>query len=180
SSRLVTRSCEKIHYPCFQVVHRPGDLDRAFRLEFCQHSALLTNVADRQLDVFLRHSVNEGGVLRRLVALEYGRLHRRFDLREQACEVAQLDIVDGALDRATGGVAHHQDDLGTRHLAGKFHAAQDVFVCDVAGHADIEDIADPEIHDHFGRRSRVDAAKDYCGGELPPWGGFFFVLGGCG
>jgi hypothetical protein len=39
----------------------------------------------------------------------------------------------------------------------------------------LKDVADAEIHDHFGRRSRVDAAKDYRGGKLPLGSGFLFV-----
>ena len=36
-------------------------------------------------------------------------------------------------------------------------------------------MSDAEIHDHFGRRSRVDAAKDHCGGKLPLGGDFLLV-----
>jgi hypothetical protein len=58
-------SREKVQRRRFQIVHRSGDFDHAFGLKFCQYRTLLANVGHRQLNVFLRHSVNIGAVLRR-------------------------------------------------------------------------------------------------------------------
>jgi hypothetical protein len=81
------------------------------------------------------------------------RAHRRLDLLQKAGEVSQFGIVDGALDRAAGGVPHHQDHLRAGQLASELHAAEDVVVGDIAGDAAVEDVADAEIHDRLGRRS---------------------------
>jgi stage V sporulation protein G len=58
-------SPDKVQQSRFQIVHRSGDLDHAFGLKFCEHRTLLANVGHRQLNIFLRDSVNIGAVLRR-------------------------------------------------------------------------------------------------------------------
>src|SRR5262249_53902846 len=60
-------------------------------------------------------------------------------------------------------------------LARELHASDDVVVGDVAGHARIEAVADAQIHDRLGGRTRVDAAQDHCCGILTL--GASFLLG---
>src|SRR4029077_20983038 len=55
-----------------------------------------------------------------------------------------------------------QDNLGTRRLTGKLHAAKNVAVRDVPGHTCVEDVSYTEIHDYLGRPPGVDAAQNDC------------------
>src|SRR5262249_37941210 len=127
-------------------------------LELAQHRALLAYVGHRQFDVLSRHRVHECQVLRSAFALERGGHHRRANLEEQSREVAQLDVVDGALDRAAGRVATDQDYLCASYIAHELHAAEDVLVCNVASHAGVEDVADAEVQNDLCGCSRIDAA----------------------
>ena len=80
------------------------------------------------------------------------------DLGQQAGEVAELHVVDRALDGATARVPEDDDELRT-HLDGVFEAAELVVVHDVAGDAHAEHVADPLIEDDLDGRARVHAAE---------------------
>ena len=56
-------SAEELHRARFQVVHRAGDLDRAFGFQLREHGAIFPDVGHRQLDVLARHGVHERVVL---------------------------------------------------------------------------------------------------------------------
>ena len=84
----------------------------------------------------------------------------RTDLPQQCREIANLDLVNGALDSAAGGVAHHKHDFRACHLASEFHAAQYVLVSNVACHTTAEDIADTKVENQLGGCSRVNTAED--------------------
>src|SRR2546427_5487000 len=113
---------------CLQVVHRPGDLNGARGLELGDDCTTAADLGHGELDIRSRYCVDEAVVLRGALALIRGGIHRRLDLGEQAGEVAQLDPVDGTLDRAAPGVAHHQHDLRAVYLAGELHATEGVVV----------------------------------------------------
>src|SRR5262249_44351660 len=121
---------KEIYRRRLQVVHRPGDLDGALGLERGNCGTTAVNPGHGELDILPSDRVDEGVVLDGTLALIRGGIHSRPDLREQAGEVAELDPVDGALDRAAGRVAHHQDDLRTDDLAGELDASEDVVVGD--------------------------------------------------
>src|SRR5438445_12690410 len=146
-----------------QVVHRPGDLDGARGLELGDDCTTAADLSHGELDILARHRVDEAVVLRGALALIRGGIHRRLDLGEHAREVAQLDSVNGTLDRAACGVAHDQHDLRAGYLAGELHATEDVIVGDVAGHAGVEHVADAEVHDRLGGGAGVDAAQEHRG-----------------
>src|SRR5882724_7619549 len=154
---------EEMDHRRLQVVHRPGDLNGARGLELRDDGTAAADLRHGELDILQRHRVDEAVVLRGALALIRGSIHRRLDLGEQAGEVAELDPVDGTLDRAARGVAHHQHDLRAGYLAGELHATEDVVVGDVAGHAGVEHVADAEVHDRLGGRAGVDAAQDHRG-----------------
>ena len=135
-------SDEELHGARFQVVHRAGHLDSAFGCQLREHRAIFPDVGQCQLNVPARHRVYKGVVARRALAGIGRRLHRRSDLAQQPGKITQLGVVDGAFDRATRGVPHHQHDFGTGKFARELHAAEDVFVCDVTRYPAIEDIPD--------------------------------------
>src|SRR5262249_6676125 len=58
-------------------------------------------------------------------------------------------------------MAHDHHDLGPCELAGELHAAEDVLVFDVPRHPAIEDVSEAEVHDHLGRRARVDTTEKH-------------------
>src|SRR5262249_5315403 len=122
---------------------------------------VLPDIGDCDLDVLARDGVHERIVLRRSFA---GVLRRRdggLDLRQQTREIPKLDLVDRSLDGAARGVAHDQDHLGSGQLAGELHSPNNVRILDIARDATVEDVADAEIHDRFGRGPRVDTAEQY-------------------
>ena len=72
---------------------------------------------------------------------------------------AEHDEVDGRGHRAAPGVPHDQDQLRPGHGAAVLHAAQHLPAGDVAGDADAEDVAHPQVEDQLGGRAGVDAAE---------------------
>ena len=88
---------------------------------------------------------------------------RRLEVLEQRRDIAELDIVDGALDRAAGVVPEHDNRLGALDLGCIFEAADNIRVDDVAGDARAEHIADAQVENQFGRNAGIDAADN--GGE---------------
>ena len=87
--------------------------------------------------------------------------HRRLDVLEESRQVAQLDLVDRALDGATGLVAHHHDQLGTGSRGGEFHAAEHVDILDVAGHPAHKGVTNAEVEDHFHRDPGIKTGEDH-------------------
>src|SRR5260370_26457175 len=89
--------------------------------------------------------------------------------------MAELDVIDRALDRAAEIMPQDDDRLGACDLGRIFEAANNIRVDDVAGHARAEHIADVLVENEFGRNARIDAADD--GGErrLVTGGLFYFV-----
>ena len=79
---------------------------------------------------------------------------RRIDcrpyLRQQAGQMPKLRPVNGTHDRAAFGMAHHQNDFGTCHLAGKLHAAKKIVIRDVARDSGVENIPHPQVHEYLG------------------------------
>jgi hypothetical protein len=100
----------------------------------------LADARHRQFHILARNGVHEGAILRGALAVVLGRFYGRADLDQQIGEVAELYLSNGALNRAAGGVARGQHDLGASHLTGELHTAQDVLVDDIAGHACVENI----------------------------------------
>src|SRR5215831_6187138 len=119
-------SAEEVHYTGLQVVHRPRNLDRAARLQPCEHRAVLPDVADRELHVFARHSVDKSIVRRRALAAIRRRIDRGPNLLQETGQIPELGVVYCALDRAARRVAHDQNHLRARDLAGELHAPEDV------------------------------------------------------
>src|SRR5258705_3657081 len=151
---------QEINHPGLHTVHRPGDLHGARGFELGDDGTTTVDPGHGELDILPSDRVNEDVVLRRALALIRGGIHRRLDLREQAGEVAELDPIDGALDRTARRVPHHQHDLRTGYLACEFHTTEDVVVGDVGGHARVEAVADPQVHDRLGGRARGNATDD--------------------
>ena len=75
-------------------------------------------------------------------------------------EVAELGLIDGALDGAAVGMTEDDDGLGADKLAREFKAADDVGVDEIAGNPRGEDRSQPLIEHQFGRHAAVDAAHD--------------------
>ena len=93
-------------------------------------------------------------------------INRGFDLGQEAGEIAEVDVIDGALDGAAVGVANDDDEFGPGDLAGEFHAAEDVIVEDIAGDAGAKDIAHALIKDNLAGLTGIEAAQDHGEGIL--------------
>src|SRR5262249_50333193 len=119
-------SADELDRALFVVVHHSDDLDRLRGFQLGEHGAAFADVGHRQLDVLARHRVHERIVLGRALARILGGLHRGTDLGEEPREIAELRVVDRALDRAARGVAHHQHDFRAGELAGELHASENV------------------------------------------------------
>src|ERR1700737_3159845 len=116
-------SVEELHRTRLQVVHRAGHLDPALRFHFSKHGAVLPDISNGHLNVLSRDSVDEGIVLRRTLARIGSRLYRGFDLGQQSSQIAQLGIVNCALDGAACRVAHYKHHLRPCQFARELHAA---------------------------------------------------------
>src|SRR6266404_7921402 len=132
---------EELHSTGLKIVHRAGHLDPALRFHFSKHGAVLPDISNGHLNVLSPDSVDEGVVLRRTLARIGGRLYRGFDLGQQSSQIAQLGIVDCALDGAACRVAHYKHYLGSCQFAGILHAAEDVRVLDVACNPAVKNVA---------------------------------------
>src|SRR5690606_31447759 len=97
-------SVEELHNGGLQIVHGPGNLDFTPRLELAEHRALLAYGVHRHFNILSRHRVHEGRVARRAFAREPGCRDGGTNSCQESREVAQLDVVDGTLDRAAGRV----------------------------------------------------------------------------
>src|SRR3984893_19192307 len=140
-------SVEELHRTRLQVVHRAGHLDPALRFHFSKHGALLSDFSNAHLNVLSRDSVDEGIVLRRTLARIGSRLYRGFDLGQQSSQIAQLGIVDCALDGAACRVAHYKHHFRTCQFARELHAAQNVRVSNVTGNPTVKNVANSKVHD---------------------------------
>ena len=99
-------------------------------------------------------------VLGRPLAREFGRGDRRLDMAEHLGQVAELRLIDRALDRAAFAMAEDDNRLGAGELAREFEAADDVGINEIAGDACREDRSQALIEHQLGRHAAVDAAND--------------------
>ncbi len=58
-------------------------------------------------------------------------------------------------------MTHYQDHFGAGQFAGEFHTAENIRVSHVPGDPAIKNVTYAEVHDHFRRRARIDAAEKY-------------------
>ena len=90
-------------------------------------------------------------------------------------QIAELRVVDGALDRAALGVAEHHDRPCADELGREFEAADDVDIHEISGHAGHENVADALIEHELRRHAAIDAADDRRERRLTVGGGFHLL-----
>ena len=71
----------------------------------------------RELRIGVGDRLHQLLVLGRALAGELGRGDRRLDVAQHLGQVAELGLIDGALDGAAVGMAEHDDRLGADELA---------------------------------------------------------------
>ena len=133
-------SCEEIDDARSQIVHRTGDLDGTIRLHFGEHRTALANVGHRDFYIFARDGINKRIILRRPLAGIRGCRYCGFYFRQQAREIAEFGIVNGALNRTARRMAHDPNHLCPGEFTGKLHTAKDVGVFDITCHATVKDV----------------------------------------
>src|SRR3954447_12420268 len=85
---------------------------------------------------------------------------RGLEILQQRGDIAEPDIVDGALDRAAEIMSKHDDGFWARNLGGIFQAADDIGVDAIAGDARAEHVSDALVEYEFRRHAGIDAADD--------------------
>ena len=91
--------------------------------------------------------------------------------------MAQLDVVDCALNCSTTRMAEDQDKFGAFGFTGKFHATEDVVINDIACHASIKEVSDTKVHDYLGCHPGINAAQHNSFGVLSGGGGLLVLQG---
>src|SRR5262249_45710469 len=132
----------KLHDAGRDVVHRAGNPQHAAPFEVREDRAAPADLVDPESDVRPCDGVDELKVFARALAAEVCRLDGRPDSREEARQMSQFHVVDGALDGATGRVPEEEDQLRACDRAREFEAAEQVVGHDVAWDASVEDVAD--------------------------------------
>ena len=132
-------------------MHRGNDLQLS-RLDEIRHDlAPLPDVLRSQFGVGDGGLLDEFVIVRITLAVKFSeRFDRGLDILEHRREVAELDLVDRALDRAAVVMAKDDDRLGARNLCREFQTADDVGVDEISSDARTENIADALIEDQFG------------------------------
>lgn len=152
---------KEVDFAGFYIVHAAYDGDGAVVNHFRQDGAGLCEFIHYIVYVVGGNGVDECVAVGHLET-GYGRVDDgRFDFAKQGGEVAQLNAVAGAFDRAAFGVAEDEDNFGAGNFAGKFHGTHDVFVEDISGNSDTENIAEALVEDQLGRGTRVHAAENH-------------------
>src|ERR1700722_11142737 len=80
----------------------------------------------------------------------------RFNFCQQTREIAELGIVNCALNRVTRRMSYDQNHFRPCLLSGKFHTPKDVWIIDVTCYASVEDVADAEVQDRLSGIPRVN------------------------
>ena len=142
-------------------MHR-ADYDQVTGLDaFTDHRAPVHDVLDGLGHVLVSHRLHVRLVRRRSLALDvvHG-VERRGEVRQRRGQVAQLDVIAGALDGAALGVTEHHNHLRARHSRRELEAAEKVGVDKVASHARREHVPDALVEDDLVGHAAVNAAQD--------------------
>src|SRR5712691_13415761 len=98
-------------------MHRSGDLQLPSVDERLDDRTALGQARRRQASVRLGDLLNQRIVMRVAVAVRLvQRGERRLKVLEQRRDIAELDTIDGALDRAAKIMPQHDDRLGAYNL----------------------------------------------------------------
>lgn len=167
---------DELESPVREAVECTDDFDFPFFLHFLENGAFLADAGQGVADVVFIDALHEfrvgGNFLARevLTGCDGG-----FDFREHGGDVAELHIVDGTFDGAAMLMSEDEDEFGPGNLACELHAAEEIFIDEVASDAAHKNISDALVEYIFHGNPAVEAAENHGLGKLS-WGGLADLL----